>query len=753
MTDLVEPFKEEKDFKGPYVLSGKRSFVMGRRSGKFEGEWDGFWTPPMKVADSVRVGIWSRREGLVWLESCEEFRAYPDHVEFSFDLRRTHRLMAEAYLTVAERVPGFLLKIRLANLSDRTRLLHLFGEVRVDLRRVGEGNPRNYRVFYDVSQGAVITSRDGAYAVFGSNFMPAFYCLGDFREEMAKDGTVADNVPGKTHGAPGVSCLEYRLRLKSGESKTLWFGLVGGEGSREEFFSAYVDLMTDRRAIVEERERLYSYLFERACVFVEDAVLTRAYGWAKANLEALHHLSPRIGEGYFAGLPWFTAYWGRDTGWILQAVDCMGDFEASQSSLRNLARRQRKEAGEFRGHKVLEGEIPNEVRSDGTVTYYSSDSTPLFALAACHNVLWSGNVSFAEEIWPSVTKALEWCEKADLNGDGFIECDGDEYSGTSWMDSYPRHGTPIEIQAMWLRALELASEVGACLELEGWKAYREKARRLSERISEAFWDGARGYFYDLLLNGRPSEVLTSNPALVMAFRAVPPEKAEKALSVLESPHFTTDWGVRSRSSEDPEYDPNGYHKGVVWGLLTGWTAWAEFSYDRAEKGVEYLLRLARLMRVGCLGAIDEVLRGDRPEPRGCPLQGWSSSVLVQGVVEWLLGVRPNALLGVVEIDPTVPFTWKEVRLRNLRVGSGYLDYALMRKAGGFRARVGSRGQDYFVTLGFRLPKGVELKEVKVDGKKLSSEEYAVRERERSTRVYVDFPVVPGKVSSVEVSYE
>src|SRR5262249_28086324 len=72
---------------------------------------------------------------------------------------------------------------------------------------------------------------------------------------------------------------------------------------------------------------------------------------------------------------------------------------------------------EMRGGEMAAlGEIP-------FARYYGSvDATPLFVVLADAYVTRTGDVALLEELWPHVSRALEWIDTyGDLDGDGFVE--------------------------------------------------------------------------------------------------------------------------------------------------------------------------------------------------------------------------------------------------------------------------------------------------------------------------------------------
>lgn len=85
----------------------------------------------------------------------------------------------------------------------------------------------------------------------------------------------------------------------------------------------------------------------------------------------------------------------------------------------------------------------------------------------------------------------------------------------------------------------------------------------------------------------------------------------------------SEWGLRTLSSRDKNYSPIKYHNRMIWPLVTGWLALAEYKYGRSKVGYNLLKIMSRQI-IDEGGMYAEVYRGDRKEPLySCILQAWS----------------------------------------------------------------------------------------------------------------------------------
>jgi glycogen debranching enzyme len=103
------------------------------------------------------------------------------------------------------------------------------------------------------------------------------------------------------------------------------------------------------------------------------------------------------------------------------------------------------------------------------------------------------------------------------------------------------------------------------------------------------------------------------------------------------------WG-RYEGDEDTRRKP-AYHNGTawVWTLPTFCEALVK-AFDYSPHAIaasrDYLSSAERLLGVGCLGQLPEILDGDAPHlPRGCDAQAWSVTETLR-VWRWMQGLKP-----------------------------------------------------------------------------------------------------------------
>lgn len=209
----------------------------------------------------------------------------------------------------------------------------------------------------------------------------------------------------------------------------------------------------------------------------------------------------------------------------------------------------------------------------------------------------------------------------------------------------PRIGKPVEVQALWINALAIASAWNP-----RWQTLCARAR---QSFAARFVDPDTHALYDVVdADHEPGKIDRSiRPNQIFAvgglpFPLVEGDIARAVVDQVEA-HLLTPLGLRTLAPSDPAYRPHyaggvverdgAYHQGTVWPWLMGpfVEAWLRV---RGAAGVRerFLAPLyAHLDHYG-LDHVSEVADGDAPHaPGGAPFQAWSLAELLR--IETLLG--------------------------------------------------------------------------------------------------------------------
>lgn len=377
------------------------------------------------------------------------------------------------------------------------------------------------------------------------------------------------------------------------------------------------------------------------------------------TIAADHFLAYRQSTGLMtvlAGLPWFTD-WGRDTMIALTGLTLStGRYQDARDILTTFAR------------YVHHGMVPNMFPDEGTDSLYNTADASMWYFYAVGKYLdYTGtpeDYAFVQEtIYPKLKEIIAAYEHGTdfsiyMEEDGLIHA-GSGLDQVTWMDvrvgdwvATPRHGKPVEINALWYHALCLMEEWATRFREDG-SHYAALAAHAKKSFAKEFWNEKDGCLYDVVdgLEGdaslRPNQIY----AVSLPHRMLDADKEKKIVDkVYEKLYAKT--GLRSLSPDDKEYHPtyegcldkrdHAYHQGTSWGFLLGGflTAYVHV-YGTSKEVITQVDAMLDATREqfyhGCIGSIAEIFDGDEPHTsRGCYAQAWSVGEILRAYTEDIL---------------------------------------------------------------------------------------------------------------------
>jgi predicted glycogen debranching enzyme len=433
----------------------------------------------------------------------------------------------------------------------------------------------------------------------------------DFEEDLADPGIISWNL----HSGPAVlilmttdhagACLPATV-----DALDLWKRLRKAEQRRRSGFASRLHLAAD------------AYVVERA---------------NPADPNASQH------KTIIAGYPWFTD-WGRDTFIALRGV-CLatGRLNDAREILLSWAT------------SVSEGMLPNRFPDHGERPEYNSVDASLWFVIAVHEYLSTAKrhgwelrddrrslAAAVESILEGYTRGTRFGIRADE--DGLLAC-GTPGVQLTWMDAKvgdwvvtPRIGKPVEVQALWLNALSIASQFD-----DRWLAPLHRGR---ESFHARYWNPERRMLYDVLdvnhergvndASFRPNQIFAVGG---LPLRLVTGDRAAHIVDAVTRDLWTP-LGLRSLAPGEPGYisryeggvhqRDGAYHQGTVWPWLLGafvdaWLGTRQSTPSaRAQARRDFLRPLLDHLDQAGLGHISEIADADAPHtPHGCPWQAWS----------------------------------------------------------------------------------------------------------------------------------
>ncbi len=388
----------------------------------------------------------------------------------------------------------------------------------------------------------------------------------------------------------------------------------------------------------------------------------------EALTEALDQFLTTRGElkSVIAGYPWFLD-WGRDSLIFTRGLIAAGKLADARDVLMQF--------GQFENN----GTLPNMIRGQDAGNRETADA-PLWFFIACEDLFKAeGNDFFLGAACGSRTirDVLLSIGSGYLHGNpngvsmdpetGLIFCP----SHFTWMDTNfpagtPRQGYPIEIQALWYRALCLLAQIDAGPQQNHWK---ERADQVLDAILRLYTMDHGEYFADCLqcakgvsaANAEPDDALRPNQLLTITLGALTEklrmQKMLRACATLLVPGAIRSLADRplrkpleihwqGRLISDPYHPYRGiytgdedtsrkpaYHNGTSWTWLfpSFCEAWLiAYGSQARQTALNLLGSSMQVMNTGTIGLVPEILDGDFPHhQKGCDAQAWGVSELLR----------------------------------------------------------------------------------------------------------------------------
>ncbi len=426
----------------------------------------------------------------------------------------------------------------------------------------------------------------------------------------------------------------FRAKLNFGESLTAVATTeattsLDGEASRVQRVSHEVAL---RKAWQEQNEKSA----QNAPGWVRQLVLAANQFVVKRGLP-----EEPDGRSIIAGYHWF-GDWGRDTMIALPGL-------ALTTGRPDIAKRILLAFARF----IDGGMLPNNFPDAGGKPEYNTVDAALWYFEAVRQYFAATQDSTTlEKLFPVLAGMVE----AHVAGTRFNihvdSSDGLLYAGgpgvqLTWMDAKigdwvvtPRTGKPVEINALWINALETMAQFARLLNkpADSFESLSAQARSSFHK----FWNPDRNCCFDVIDvpgGAKPAgkdAALRPNQILAVSL-PVSPLREEQQKSVVDicAERLLTSHGLRSLAPGEPNYQGRyggdqrardaAYHQGTVWGWLLGPYALAHFRVYNDRAAAALLLEpLGSQIGALGLGTLGEIFDGDPPHtPRGCIAQAWT----------------------------------------------------------------------------------------------------------------------------------
>ncbi len=397
---------------------------------------------------------------------------------------------------------------------------------------------------------------------------------------------------------------------------------------------------------------------ERQIKLIRKAGLSDSFS-SDLVLAADQFIVSRASTGYktiLAGLPWFTD-WGRDTMIAMQGLTLITKrFEDAKGILRTFAT------------YIKDGLVPNMFPDQGQEPLYNTVDASLWYFYSVHQYLTyhdsEKEAAFIHtEIYPKLKEIIDAYKSGTLfsiymDTDGLIHA-GSGLDQVTWMDvrvddvvMTPRHGKPVEINALWYNALKVMVSLSKWF-LEPYEEYEELARQVKTSFNKQFWNEDLNCLYDVVDQNECDAKIRPNQiyAVSLPYTMLDENKAAMVVETVLT-HLYATYGLRSLAPSDPEYKgiykgklsdrDAAYHQGTAWAFPLGAlvTAYVKVHHKSPESiafARKLIEPLSDHLMDGCIGQIAEIFDGDEPHlSRGCYAQAWSVGEILRAYVEDIL---------------------------------------------------------------------------------------------------------------------
>lgn len=352
--------------------------------------------------------------------------------------------------------------------------------------------------------------------------------------------------------------------------------------------------------------------------------------------------SPEGDTRVIAGYHWFDA-WGRDTLIALPGLT----FYAGRTDL---------------GLEVLNqvpgcmqnGLVPNIFGEHNKHAYNSADAALWYAFAVQCFLRENpdGYGWIRENAWGALKEIVAGYRRGPgmdiyVDENGLLHA-GNSHTQLTWMDAMsrgkpvtPRHGCPIELQALWYNTQAFVDHLAQKFDEPAWKCHDE-LRKLRQSVFDFFWvarDG--GYLGDVWSDGRLDQSIRPNQILAVSL-PYPVLGEQYRPNVMECArvNLLTPYGLRTLAPSDPNFKPRyegnpderdaAYHQGTIWPWLLGQytDGLLRVVWEPEAAAAKLLKRVTPLftehLADAALGSISEIFDASPPvRANGTVAQAWS----------------------------------------------------------------------------------------------------------------------------------
>jgi hypothetical protein len=575
------------------------------------------------------------------------------------------------------------------------------------------------------------------------------------------------------YGAGTGGELSYQVEVPADTPVTVWFAAAGSDEGPAQARATYDDVLAQPRALLEQKVDARQAIDRRTQVDLPgDRRLEQSIRWSKQNLadsvQESHDLDLRWVDagkqfpatvGTLEKARWLGAGWpdypwifGTDGEYTAFASVAMGQFDDIQDHLRAL-----RDVSEIVNEGS--GKVVHEVTPDGAVYFGANqdpgntDETSKFPSAVALIWRWTGDDAFRDEMYDFSKRGMEYVvEQLDEDGDGWPE-------GLGNVERPGMGEEKLDNAVYTIRGLRDLADMAASKgdsATETWAS--EIAAGLEAEFEATWWYGGDARQYaDSLTNPDNARVFQRHWIGVTPMDAMLARPGQPTRPLADDVHGTTALEQR----EQPCYSGafGLYHTGTgptsapagnpgpscdtvvstvpsersVFSLNTAIMAVAEGNFGRmgTRQQQYYTSGNARIQldpKVWEMpGGMPEIAPEGDFTPnidrlfteRSMVLQAWGAYGNLWPVVAQQLGVSPDLGRDHVSVVAQVPGGQSRIAGRHILLGDdGEVSVSAQRSSTALRTEVGLDRPGTSLTIGHVLPRGSEVRSVRLDGEQV-----------------------------------
>ncbi|MFZ9044585.1 MAG: glycosyl hydrolase family 65 protein [Cyclobacteriaceae bacterium] len=712
--------------KSPFVTAGDRLYVVGHQDGTFPdlgwhvtGEMGGVWNHPVKLLDGYRLALGVDDQPITCLPQASKFYNYPMASQHIYPT--VAGVSISSVVAVPDGIPGVIVEYELINTMDDGKELQLSFEVMTDLMPVWLSERKG-----------IVDGKDSGYWDRAKDQLVVKDSLNTWFTLIGSSNPI-EGVISKvfcSYNRKGLGedySLRHQLSLDAGERKAIQYYIAGSYTGLEEAETVLNQMKTNASTLIDEKKNRMFRLNQAHQLITNDKQLDKMYEWVRYNTDWLMREVPEEGRGLSAGIPDYPWWFGTDNGYAIEGMLAYGMFEEAVSTIDLIFKLSDQANG-------VNGQVMHEASTNGIVYNPGNlNTTPRFVSTLWNTYRWIGSDSLLQAYWPRVQKAMEWIEAQDHDGNGYPD-------GPGMMEIQGLHTEMVDVVAYQEQAYRhAASFANAVGEHDLEKLFQSRSQVLKVKINSDWWSNEFQSYADFRATKSEAIELTE-AAIIRAdtlnkFRskeeleftldrikknvnkktdayvvhhnwvvntpletgAADEEKAELALKTAKK--FSNRFGMfvtgidRDDQQEEATQWKSFSYVGAVMTLPTAVQAIGSGNYGQINDTFSYLNNLQNSFSYALPGSMYEV----SPD-FGMIVQAWNAYAVAVPIVQYIVGIDPEAHLKQIKFNPQLPKGIDELELKRIKIGGNVLDVKLVKEGAELIATVTQSDPDYRICI-------------------------------------------------------